>query len=623
MTLANGGGILRDPSVLQDFSRGYGVVNVKDFGATGNGVTDDTQAIQNAINLLGSLGGGTLVIPPGTYSVNSIQLVSNLRIVGSPNSILQQQQAATQGIFTYNMNNTASSPIQNVMIDGLTFIGNTSSNAQPYYYQSAVYLNYCQNIAVKNCTIKNFVDAGVRFTYATNIWVDKNYFYNIGANYGGGNLSQNTIDISNNTNNYTSQSSTFGQYWVRDNILDSGSSGGIVIQAYSGNPNKVVISGNIVKNYANWSGIELEAGYATRGIISNNQVYECVNGIAVVFSGTPLPSGEQLSDIVISGNYVEALNTSYAYGISSQANRTTISGNAVRVTGPGVYLQGFSTSNPILSVAISGNVITNVNTDTSKRPMGIYMQYVSNCNITGNQITAISGASTSDAIYFSVCDHINIVGNELRLFGRNGISCGGSAGTSSYINIASNSIYDMNASQYDNNAGIHCINANSVNIKSNVIMDTRQTAQMQFGIWLESSCSDLEIINNRISPTTSLSFYNAGATNVRPAITSDMQLTTTSATTVASITPTVQGNFEIKVYYRVVNAATNLTITVTYTDGSGLLQTYNIVNGGSQAVGPYSCVPVLINATSASPITVTATAGTSNNVYVSCTIKPE
>jgi hypothetical protein len=104
---------------------------------------------------------------------------------------------------------------------------------------------------------------------------------------------------------------------------------------------------------------------------------------------------------------------------------------------------------------------------------------------------------------------------------------------------------------------------------------------------------------------------------------SDMQLTSTSATTVASLTPTVQGNYEIKVYYRVVTAATNLTITVTYTDGSGTLQTYSIVNGGSQTVGPYSCVPVLINATPSSPIQVVATAGTSNNVYVSCTIKPE
>lgn len=45
------------------------VVNVKDFGAAGDGVADDTNKIQNALDALAAAGGGTLVFPLGTYRV--------------------------------------------------------------------------------------------------------------------------------------------------------------------------------------------------------------------------------------------------------------------------------------------------------------------------------------------------------------------------------------------------------------------------------------------------------------------------------------------------------------------------------------------------------------------------
>src|SRR5690625_5126596 len=47
-------------------------VNVKNFGALGNGSTDDTQAIQEAINYLTSEGGGTLFFPKGVYIVDFV-----------------------------------------------------------------------------------------------------------------------------------------------------------------------------------------------------------------------------------------------------------------------------------------------------------------------------------------------------------------------------------------------------------------------------------------------------------------------------------------------------------------------------------------------------------------------
>lgn len=47
-------------------------VSVKDFGAVGDGVTDDTASIQAAIDAVFNAGGGTVHIPTGTYLVSSI-----------------------------------------------------------------------------------------------------------------------------------------------------------------------------------------------------------------------------------------------------------------------------------------------------------------------------------------------------------------------------------------------------------------------------------------------------------------------------------------------------------------------------------------------------------------------
>lgn len=59
-------------SFVQSFIYGSdnsGIANVVDFGAKGDGVTDDTAAIQAAIDACNAAGGGIVTIPSGTYIV--------------------------------------------------------------------------------------------------------------------------------------------------------------------------------------------------------------------------------------------------------------------------------------------------------------------------------------------------------------------------------------------------------------------------------------------------------------------------------------------------------------------------------------------------------------------------
>jgi len=86
-------------SKLQD------IVSVKDFGAVGNGVADDTAAIQAAINAVAT-DGGTVYIPSGTYLVSSTLLVSNssvyIRGAGMYNTVITRNSPSYGNTVFFN-----------------------------------------------------------------------------------------------------------------------------------------------------------------------------------------------------------------------------------------------------------------------------------------------------------------------------------------------------------------------------------------------------------------------------------------------------------------------------------------------------------------------------------------
>jgi hypothetical protein len=107
------------------------VVSVKDFGAIGDGVANDTQAFdlaRIAINDAGLAGGKTppaLFVPPGVYNIDRILIThSNFKLVCSPGALFKWRGGAgsTYPFFIYP-DNLASSDFddfyKNIEIDGL------------------------------------------------------------------------------------------------------------------------------------------------------------------------------------------------------------------------------------------------------------------------------------------------------------------------------------------------------------------------------------------------------------------------------------------------------------------------------------------------------------------------
>lgn len=63
-------------------SKARETVSVKDFGAVGDGDTDDTAAIQSALTAVGNAGGGKVLIPKGSYIFSALTVPAKVRLVG-------------------------------------------------------------------------------------------------------------------------------------------------------------------------------------------------------------------------------------------------------------------------------------------------------------------------------------------------------------------------------------------------------------------------------------------------------------------------------------------------------------------------------------------------------------
>ena len=142
-----------------------GTISVKDYGAKGDGSTDDYSAITSAI---AAAAGKTLVFPKGTYSVTQTivfdQSDSIVRGVGDvtitmPDNVNRTWSVANVGKSTIDSAN-AISPVERVLIENITFDFNnnrrtvttgTGSNKDDAYEKNAFTIANAKYITLRNC----------------------------------------------------------------------------------------------------------------------------------------------------------------------------------------------------------------------------------------------------------------------------------------------------------------------------------------------------------------------------------------------------------------------------------------------------------------------------------------
>jgi hypothetical protein len=135
------------------------IVSVKDFGALGDGVTDDTAAIQAAFNAVPQY--GNVYFPAGVYIISATLTVPtvNLTIYGS--ATIKAKNGTNFAAMLSAANRT------DVILDGLTFDANKAGRAATQTGAfSGLNFNFSVDCSVINCTVQNTLGFGGASTVA-------------------------------------------------------------------------------------------------------------------------------------------------------------------------------------------------------------------------------------------------------------------------------------------------------------------------------------------------------------------------------------------------------------------------------------------------------------------------
>lgn len=346
------------------------IVNVADYGAVGDGVTDDTAAIQAAVNAAANR---RLFVPAGTYLHGPITISSPVWIDGEGRDVTTFSAISSIG--------------QNNMfyangVDGIT-VGNCGFNMNNSTISSIQTDSYLENIFC--------------FVSCSNVTIEKNLFkeamqHCIIFNGASGNENENI--------------------YIRDNRFEDGIKGGVIMVRYNRN---VHVTGNDMYNVCDDSKVVYPAastGYKSIGVdgvigayIKDNDILQDNGSV----SGTIIVEYQdrQSENVHVKGNTVNGGSNGIKIGPSVGVK--VLDNNCLNSGDMGIYSEG------AYEIEIAHNYVENADqnavrifedaqTGRLNRNVKVHHNTFKNSNIGGATLgNSSTGAVGSDQSYHVAC----------------------------------------------------------------------------------------------------------------------------------------------------------------------------------------------------------------------------
>lgn len=395
-------------------------VSVKDFGAVGDGITDDTAAIQAALDSIPD-GGIVQTVQDETYLIDSVSPNSNTTITGG-------------GTFKFKNNTTAFALVltdlkSRIVLDGVVFDGNITNQAVWSEFRHCVQVLGSTGVTVRNCRFQNIIGDGIYIgvsdaTLPSDVKVHGNSFIGNNTNRNGVSVVAGSdiniygnhfykmarpdmpgaVDIEPNVSTSTIFNvNVYGNTFVGNStpVLQKAVS---IINAQSAEVYNVNICGNSIQD-GFYFGIAVIGDNVTqsktRATITGNIIISAItlaNSCGIIAS--------QACDVNVSDNTID---TTCDIGIKSLTSAFKFSSNKIK----NAAKYGVEVLGGVSEGMISGNFIEDCGTNAFAAYGGIHIQG-SYIDITDNKIISSATTKTQAGVYIESGVKNFVDGNTIR-----------------------------------------------------------------------------------------------------------------------------------------------------------------------------------------------------------------